>query len=47
VFARLPTSQREALAQLRDPGRLPGRVLDEVGHLAAQMTALRERCCVP
>jgi glutathione gamma-glutamylcysteinyltransferase len=47
VFARLPTSQREALAQLRDPGRLPGRVLDEVGHLAAQMTALRERCCMP
>jgi glutathione gamma-glutamylcysteinyltransferase len=47
VFARLPAHLREALAQQRDPGRLPPRVLDEVGHLAAQMTALRERCCRP
>lgn len=47
VFARVAAAPREALAQLRDPGGLPPRVADEVAHLAAQMTALRDRCCRP
>lgn len=47
VFARLSAPLRESLALLRDPGHLPPRVGDEVAHLAAQMTALRERCCRP
>ena len=47
VFARLPPPLRAELELLRDPERLPQRVRDEACHLAAQMTALRDRCCDP
>jgi glutathione gamma-glutamylcysteinyltransferase len=45
VFARLPPPLRDELEQLRAPERLPPRVRDEACHLAAQMNALRDRCC--
>ena len=45
VFARLPAPLREEVLRVRDPGALPPAVRDEVGHLAQQMAALRDRCC--
>lgn len=45
LFARLPAPLRDELEQLRDLDRAPAEVADEVRHLAAQMTALRDSCC--
>ncbi len=45
VFNQLPQPLLGEIERLRAPEQLPPRVREEACHLAAQMTALRDRCC--